>query len=65
MLHIECKCDYLNAELKVFDASGRLIHAMDVVQDPTELNVRNQANGTYTIVIESSSSVFKTQIVKQ
>jgi hypothetical protein len=65
MLHIECKCDYLNAELKVFDAIGRLIHAMEVVQDPTELNVRNWANGTYTIVIESSSSVFKTQIVKQ
>ncbi|MDH4471740.1 MAG: PKD domain-containing protein [Fluviicola sp.] len=64
-LIIECKCDFLDAEIQVFDASGRLILKQALVADPTELDLNEWAIGTYRVVVKSSNGLFETQIIKQ
>jgi PKD repeat protein len=64
-LIIECKCDFADAEVLIFDATGRLVHKKSVVADPTELDLSEWATGTYRVVLKSDKGIFTTQIIKQ
>jgi hypothetical protein len=64
-LIIECKYDFTDAEVLIFDATGRLVHKKSVVADPTELDLSDWATGTYRVVLKSDKGIFTTQIIKQ
>jgi len=51
--------------MEVYDVYGKLINKVNVVENPTRINVSNLANGIYFVRVTTEEGVVTKQFVKK
>jgi len=51
--------------MEVYDVYGKLLNAMNVVENPTRINVSNLANGMYFVRVNTEAGAVTKTFVKR
>ena len=66
VINVECTMNNVHIEaLEVFDVYGKLINTVDVIDNPTRINVSGLANGMYFVRVTTGEGVVTKSFIKK